>query len=177
MRTKVWDPPEIELLGGQRHPKMSPKRTHGLVQAAMIAILRRCSAGSGQVVPEWRCRFSAQDQFVPDVGYMSFDRLLPLSESEREEPPYAPDIAVEVRSPSNRASYDAKKIAVYLAHGAQMVLDIDPAARTVHAHATGAEARTFRAMDTFEHPHAPWLHFDIAELFADIDLPRSPSNG
>ncbi len=173
MPTVLRDKPEIELLGGRKYPKMSPKRTHGLVQMAVAAILRRCAAGRGQVVPEWRCRLTPMDELVPDVGYMSFERLLPLSDTEREEPPFAPDIAVEVRSPSNRAAYDAKKIAVYLMHGAQLVLDIDPADRMVHAHAPGTGTRSFRTLDTFEHPHTPWLRFDVAELFVDIDLPRS----
>ena len=173
MPTVLRDKPEVELLDGRKYPKVSPKRTHGLVQMAMAAILRRCVAGRGQVVPEWRCRLTAQDQFVPDVAYMSFERLLPLSDTEREEPPFAPDIAVEVRSPSNRAVYDAKKIAVYLMHGAQLVLDIDPADRMVHAHAPGIGTRSFRTLDTFEHPNTPWLRFDVAELFVDIDLPRS----
>ncbi len=173
MPTGLRDKPEIELLDGRKYPKVSPKRTHGLVQAAITGILRRCAAGRGQVVPEWRCRLTVQDQFVPDVGYMSFERLLPLSDPEREEPPFAPDIAVEVRSPSNRAVYDAKKIAVYLMHGAQLVLDIDPADRMLHAHAPGVAARAVHAIDTFEHPAVPWLRFEVAELFADIDLPRS----
>ena len=33
------------------------------------------------------------------------------------------------------------------------------------------------AGDTFSHPLVPWLVFDVAELFADLELPAGPSTG
>ncbi|MHB8147206.1 MAG: Uma2 family endonuclease [Vulcanimicrobiaceae bacterium] len=172
MPTILRDKPEVELLDGRRYPKVSPKRTHGLVQFAMATVLVRCAGDRGDTVTEWRCRLGPETEFVPDIAYVSFDRLRPLSESSREEPPFAPDVAVEVRSPSNRAQYDARKIAAYLAHGSLLVLDIDPATHTVYAHAPGAPARAFNGTQTFSHENVPWLRFEVAELFARLKLPE-----
>lgn len=65
------------------------------------------------------------------------------------EPPFAPDIAVDVRSPSHRAALMAKKIEQYLVHGARLVLDVDPAARIVHAYSSDI-VRTYGKGERFE---------------------------
>lgn len=86
----------------------------------------------------------------------------------REEPPFSPDIAVEVWSPTNDRHYLDQKIARYLATGAVLVLDVDPYARTIVAHDSSA-VRTYIIGETFAHPAVPWLRFDVAEAFADLD--------
>ena len=172
MRTILRDKPEIELLDGRRYPKVSPKRTHSLVQGNVLLMLMRCAANRGEAGPEWRCHVDAGTELVPDVSYYSYERLHSLSADKREEPPFAPDIAVEVRSPSNRKLYDAQKFAAYLDHGAMLVLDIDPASRTVYAHARGAGVRTFLETQTFAHESIPWLRFEVAELFARLNPPE-----
>ena len=171
MRTMLRDKPEIELLDGQRYPKVSPKRTHSLVQGNVLVTLMRCAANRGEAGPEWRCHPGAGSEFVPDVSYYSYERLHSLSADQREEPPFAPDIAVEVRSPSHRKAYDAQKFAAYLDHGTTLVLEIDPASRTVYAHARGADVRPFVEPQTFEHENVPWLRFEVAELFARLNPP------
>ncbi len=172
MRTMLRDKPEIELFDGRKYPKVSPKRTHSLVQGNVVAMLMRCAANRGEAGPEWRCHLGTTTECVPDVSYYSYDRLRSLSEDQREEPPFAPDIAVEVRSPSNRRLYDKQKIAAYLDHGAVLVLEIDPASRTVYAHTRGAGMRTFVEPQTFAHESVAWLRFKVAELFARLKPPE-----
>lgn len=168
MPAVLRDRPEIELLDGQRYPKVSPKRTHGMVQLAMAMVLVRCLSDRGDTATEWRCRLGPETELVPDVAFVSFERLRLLSAPEREEPPFAPDVAVEIRSPSYRAEYGAKKTAAYLAHGSLLVLDIDPKTRIVYAHARGAAPRVFHETQTFEDENMPSLRFEVAELFARI---------
>ena len=168
MPSVLRDKPEVELLDGRKYPKVSPKRTHGMVQLAMAMVLVRCFGDRGDTATEWRCRLEPQTEFVPDVAFVSFERLRPLSGAEREEPPFAPDLAVEIRSPSYRAEYGAQKIDAYLAHGSLLVLDIDPETRTVYAHARGSAPCIFHEKQTFAHESMPSLHFEVAELFARI---------
>lgn len=166
--------PEIEYLDGRPFPKVSPRRTHALVRLAAADVLRRCSQRAGQVGPEWRFNVGAgqgsKTELVPDVSYVSRDRLRALAPQEREEPPFAPDVAVEIRSPSFRARLLHGKIVKYLAAGALLVLDVDPATRRVVAHARDG-VRYFSQSDSFEHPAVPWLRFAIGELFAELDEP------
>ena len=175
MAVLLDDRTETEYLDGRPHPKVSPKRVHARVQFALAAAIDRCARRRGLVGTEWRFRLGSVDgtntSFVPDVAYVSYDRLRPLSDEEADEPPFAPDIAAEVRSPSQRLDLLARKVTRYLATGATIVLDVDPMKRTIVAH-TVRETRTYDADARFAHPALPWLDFEVAELFADIDIPR-----
>lgn len=170
----LQDKPYVEYLDGKAYPKaMSPKTRHSVVQGAALRILHRCSAGIGIAGTEWDFRLGIADgtqtMFVPDAAVLMLERLRSLPASDREEPPFAPDVAVEVRSPSYRRSFAAEKIVRYLCTGAVLVLDVDPIKRVVFAHSTGG-VHTFTESDRFTHEAAPWLVFDVAELFSDLDL-------
>jgi Uma2 family endonuclease len=151
---------------------VSPKLTHGLVQGALLRILYRCAGKRGRVAAELDVHpgrvDASETKFVPDVAYVSMERLRALSAEDREEPPFSPDIAVEVWSPTNDRRYLDRKIARYLATGAVLVLDVNPYARTIVAHHESA-MRTYEAGERFEHPAIPWLRFDVAEAFADLN--------
>ncbi|MFY9630482.1 MAG: hypothetical protein WAJ94_02600 [Candidatus Cybelea sp.] len=47
------------------------------------------------------------------------------------------------------------------------MLDVLPSEREIFAH-TKDGSRTFHAEGAFAHEAAPWLHFDLAEAFADF---------
>jgi hypothetical protein len=59
-----------------------------------------------------------------------------------------------------------------LATGAILVLDVDPYARSIVAH-DPSEVHAYKTGESFEHPAVPWLRFDVAEAFADLDDRRS----
>ncbi len=164
----LYDPPELEYLDGRPYPKVSPRRTHALVQAALLRILDRCAAERGEFGPEWRFCVGAADnsesEFVPDIAFISKERLGRLSDEEAEEPPFAPDIAIEIRSPSVRVLYLRRKIERYLATGSILVLDVDPACKAIAAHSLDG-VRTFHAGERFAHAAAPWLTFEVSEVF------------
>jgi Uma2 family endonuclease len=163
--------PAIEYLDGRAHRKVSPRFAHGLVAGNLCAILRRCAGERGAIAPELHVYPGRVDKtetiFVPDVSFVSWENLEALSEDERGEP-RAPDIAVEVRSPSNDLRYLEQKIARYLAAGSLLVLGVDPKLRRIFAHdRDGLEA--FKSGQPFARASVPWLTFDVAEAFANLD--------
>jgi len=173
MATILQDRPEIEYLDGRPYPKVSPKMSHGLVQLALARVIADCAGARGFVVPEVRFDPGAaagtkKTEFVPDVAYLSRERRLELTGEGREKPPFSPELAVEVRSPSDDLRYLAKKIARYLATGSVLVLDVDPKTRLIIAHATDG-VREYARGSHFEHPALPWLQFDVDAIFADLD--------
>ncbi len=174
MRTTVLDQPEWEYIDGERFRKMSPKFTHAAVQASVLEIFRGCAADRGRVLPEWRFSLGVPGEpttaLVPDVAYVSRERLRTLTTEEREEPPFGPDIAVEIRSPSHRAELLARKIRKYLSAGTLLVLDIDPTSRSVVAHSVGGMS-TFAVGSQFTHERATWLRFRVYALFDELDKP------
>ncbi len=171
--TKIFDfdPPEIEYIDGVGYPKMSPKRAHSRVQGALMRIVERCCSGRGEADPELRIRLGAGNELVPDLAYYSFDRLRALPESDREEPPIAPEIAIEVRSKSERRGLLEKKVAKYLAAGTALVVVADPYRGKIEAIAAKGR-RAFVAGERFETDAVAWLTFDVDEVFASLEIPE-----
>ena len=65
---------------------------------------------------------------APDLAYWSRERLAEMPERFVE---VAPDLAVEVVSPSDSQSYVHRKVLHYLDHGVRLVWVVDPKTRTV----------------------------------------------
>jgi Uma2 family endonuclease len=173
MATILRNRPEIEYLDGRPYPKVSPKISHGLVQGALVQVIAECACARGFVLPEVRFDPGAvagtkKTEFVPDVAFLSRERRQALSGKGREKPPLSPELAVEVRSPSDDRRYLAKKIARYLATGSVLVLDVDPKTRRIVAHAADG-IREYSRAEHFEHPALPWLQFEVDAIFADLD--------
>ena len=94
-----------------------------------------------------------------------------FTSAQASEPALAPDIAVEILSPSDRRRDVDEKVALYLKHGSKLVLEVDPDGYTIAAHARDG-VTTFGTDDSFAHDATPWLRFDVAPLFADLEFPR-----
>ncbi len=168
----IIDRPEVEYLDGRPYPKMSPKATHAFVQGAFIMLLRTKGAGAGKCLPELRCHIGVVDdtktEFVPDVAFILNERWYALPPGKREEPPFAPDVVVEIRSPGENGRLRRNKIARYLATGAQIVFDVAPRARAIHIHDANG-MRTLTRSDRVCDARFPWLDFDVAFVFEDLD--------
>lgn len=174
MHTLVSDPPAIEWLGGRAVPKVSPVHRHGVVQGRFWAILTALGKGRGTAATEWRFRLTKttrkerRTEVVPDVAFMSYDRWRPLTPLQRQKPPFAPDIAIEVRSPRDRDADVQWKIRAYIDNGALLVLDVFPTERRIVAYdCDGVEA--FTTGEMFSRTSVPWLHFHVDEAFADLE--------
>ncbi|HEY1975145.1 MAG TPA: Uma2 family endonuclease [Candidatus Baltobacteraceae bacterium] len=167
------DKPYLEILDGRCVRKVSPKRKHAVLQWRIAALIDRLGGSFGQVATEWRFHLPAGGNgattLVPDVAWVALERLRSLSENAREEPPFAPDIVVEVRSPSDREAHIAAKIAAYLANGSLVVLDVDPDREVITAHERGGST-TFSRGDFFQCSSVPWLRFETAPLFASLEI-------
>ncbi len=70
---------------------------------------------------------------APDAAFIAKARI-PETGIPKTYWPFAPDLAVEVTSPSDRFSAVQTKIAEYFAAGTRLVWVLEPATRTVHVH-------------------------------------------
>src|SRR6202048_5325380 len=122
--------PETEWILGRAVRKVSPFRTHALLQATALRGLAAWAETRGDVGTEWRFLPAPPGEIrrplVPDVSYVSDARLTGLEGTDLEAPPFSPDVAVEVLSPDDRARSLEHKIAVYLATGTTLVIVGDP---------------------------------------------------
>lgn len=167
--------PETEWVRGRPLQKVSPQRTHSRLQAAMTARLDAWAAGRGEVGPEWRFRVEPPGEvrrpLVPDVAYVSNDRLNSLTDDEIEMPPLSPDVAVEILSPDDRRADVDDKIAVYVRAGSSLVIVVDPARRAVELH----DLRGTLLLDesqAIEHAALPGFSYPVRALFAVLRRAR-----
>ncbi|HTD34577.1 MAG TPA: Uma2 family endonuclease [Candidatus Elarobacter sp.] len=167
--------PETEWILGRAVRKVSPRRTHSMLQSHVLVALRRWADGRGDAGAEWRFRIAPPGQIrrplVPDVAYVSNERLRGLDDTDLELPPFAPDVAVEIVSPGDRSRYVEHKVGVYLAGGSSLVVVVDPAKRRVTLH-DAQGARTLADREVLTHPALPGFALPLADLFAAADRPR-----
>ena len=167
--------PETEWLRGRAVQKVSPKRKHGELQLWLGATLRAWARGRGRVASEWRFRISPPGEvtrpLVPDISYLSYERMRGRAAGEWDTPLVAPDVAVEIRSPSDRTADIADKVATLLRAGTRLVVVIDPEACTLTAHEARAthDAHVYTERDTWTHPALPDFRLDVGEMFAEVD--------
>ena len=83
---------------------------------------------------------------APDVSFISAERI-PPDDLPPDYPPVAPDLAIEVLSPSERPGTRREKVQDYFAAGARLVWEIDPPQRTITVYRSADDATTLAATD------------------------------
>ena len=120
---------------------------------------------------EWRVYLDEHTTLVPDVSFISDERLKNLSETQLQKPPFSPELVVEIRSPDKRERLIRRKTTLYLEHGSIAVLDVDPSERSVRVTTRSGET-TLKAGDAFSHPAFPGLSLAVDAVFAPLDRRR-----
>ena len=115
---------------------------HGEIETNIIHLLIQHTRPHrlGQVTPGdvmFRLERNPDTLRQPDVAFVRTDRL-PPREQRRSYSPVVPDLAVEIRSPSNTARVLAVKVADYLRAGVRLVWVVDLDTQTVTVHTPGA---------------------------------------
>jgi Uma2 family endonuclease len=162
--------PALEWINGRVVQKVSPKRKHALAQTRFASAL--CSwadaAGAGTVGTEWHFHLAPHGEerrpLVPDVAFLSYARLPYATQLETEIPRIAPDVAIEILSPKDRAADVSEKVRVYLATGARMVVLVDTNAETVNV-LEAEQSRQFGRDAFFEHECLPGFRMPVSVLF------------
>jgi Uma2 family endonuclease len=103
---------------------------------------------------------------APDFAFVTKDRMTKQGLTGRFYPA-APDLAVEVLSPSDSAADVQEKIDEWLEAGTRQVWVINPAKKTVHVHSPGRAVAKSRVGDTLDGEDVlPGLKLPVADLFA-----------
>ncbi len=107
-----------------------------------------------------------QTVVVPDVAFVRWERL-----PDRVRPkgyiPVAPDLAVEVRSPSDRPRDIAAKLELYRRAGVPLIWWVDPTPRTVAVYHYGQLTATLGVDDDLDGADVlSGFRLSVAEIFA-----------
>ena len=159
-----------ELIRGKlSKTKMFAGIAHGAyaIRIAASLLLHADEHGLGLVVGAEAAFLLATNPdhaLIPDVGFIRRERVRPLAEMTGAMRG-APDLAVEVVSPSDRLTCVADKAAEWLHYGARMVVVVNPRNRTAQVH-TPAGVTTLHEDDTIDGGDVvPGWSMRVAEIF------------
>ncbi len=164
--------PATEWLLGGPVQKVSPRYAHGLMQRLVAERLGAWAERRGRVATEWRVWVTPGQEYarylVPDVAFISYERLPRAAREAAEEPYVTPEAVFEIRSKDDRKIHVEHKVDVYLRAGCDLMCILDPYERRLVAH--DRERVTIVGSDEdFTHPALPGFVLSLPELFAKLD--------
>jgi Uma2 family endonuclease len=108
---------------------------------------------------------------IPDVAFVSWDRIPGRRVPDEPIPELAPDLAIEVLSLSNTPAEMARKRREYFRAGTRLVWEIDPRARTVAVYTSADNPIVLRESEAVDGGHVlPGFQLPLPDLFGELDL-------
>jgi Uma2 family endonuclease len=159
-----------ELVRGRIIELTRPTFLHGYVCLEIASILRNWvkERGLGRVVGNDSGIVTERNPDTlrgADVAYYSYARL-PKDRVPEKYPNVAPDIVIEVRSPSDRWRDIHAKVAEYLNMGVLVVCVLDPEPQSAHLYYPDQPNRTLGPNDELTFPEClPDFRVSIRSLF------------
>jgi len=107
---------------------------------------------------------------IPDVGFISWERIPGRRVPDEPIPELAPDLAVEVLSRSNTPREMTRKLNEYFAAGVRLVWIVDPDRRVVNVFNSRTESKLLSEELTLDGGSVlPGFSLALRDLFAELD--------
>ena len=175
---QLWTLPDVpgkrfELVKGELIEVPGAGAVHGLIVGVIYHLLAAFVAGRelGYVFGDGVGYVLARDPDlvrIPDASFVARERV-PAGGVPEGFWPFAPDVAVEVVSPHDRADDVHSKVREYLEAGTRLVWVVWPRHRAVTAYTGDGQAREWRGDDELDGGDVlPGFRVRVAELFAAI---------
>lgn len=161
-----------EIVNGTFVEMTAPGSIHGYVASRVDRLLgafaeAHALGATFAAETAFRLRRAPDTVRCPDCAFVTSERLAAGLRPGAFEG--APDLAVEVLSPSNTHAEMSRKLAEYFRHGARQVWFVDPETRTVAAHSAGALPRFFEGDDALDGGDLlPGFSTPVAAFFAGL---------
>lgn len=155
-----------ELIKGELLTMPVPKLRHGFVTAKLLVLLyNHIEANNlGLLVGESGFHLETGPDTVlgPDIAFIARERV---GDDKDCFFPGAPDLAVEVLSPSDRRGKVERKTALYLELGGKSVWNINPPNRTVEVVRADGQRRLFHESDELVDDTVPGFRVPVSKIF------------
>ena len=156
----------LELIDGEiveKMPSFTPSRI--AIRISYFLLQFTLSNGIGYVTGEAGGYVMAEGNvFNPDVGYISKARL---PEEPDREVPIPPDLAVEVKSPTDSKRSMRRKAEKYLASGTRLVWLVFPDEQTVEVYLADKDVQTVGIDGVLDGGEVlPGFTFKVSDIFA-----------
>ena len=161
----------LELIRGELKVMPPSKLLHGIICARVATAL-----GSFVQEHDLGVVVGAETGFIverdpdtvlgADAAFISHEQLSTIEDLDKFAP-FAPDLAVEVMSPSDTAREVENKVALYFAAGARAVWVFNPKKKTVAVYTSPTDVRVLGEHDTLEGGDVlPGFTLELSKLFA-----------
>lgn len=175
LETMPDDGKRYEIIEGELYVSRQPHFNHQTVCANIVTLLKvwstRNHLGVANSTPG--IIFADDDDVVPDVMWISHERLATALESDGKLHS-APELVIEVLSPGeiNERRDRETKLKLYSRRGAMEYWIVNWRTRQIEIYrreeAALKQAKTVYADDTLQSPYLPGFHCEVREIFADI---------
>jgi Uma2 family endonuclease len=112
---------------------------------------------------------------LPDVSFVTWDRLLAADAHNKKIAPFGPDLAVEILSESNAHAETNQKRRELFGAGTRLIWVIDPKTRTAEVYADPSrpsQMTPVRETDALDGGAVlPGFRLTLADLFGDLEPP------
>jgi Uma2 family endonuclease len=158
-----------ELVDGRIVPMTPVGFTHNAMVGRLTWLIGQhvYPRSLGTVGPELGVKLKVDPDTVlaPDVTFIRRERI-----KDPDDPGFwqgSPDLAIEVKSPSDSMTALRRKAQTYLSYGTMLVLLVDPKSRTVSVHRRDAVPITLRNVDDKLDldPAVPGFRCTLGEIF------------
>ena len=165
------DDVRCQLIDGELILAPSPTTRHQRISLRLAVELtqhiERTGLGEACIAP-LDVVFPDREVYQPDILFVSNERRGIITEANIQG---APDLVVEILSPSTQRHDRGHKQNVYAERGVREYWIVDPDARTLEVLSAGANGwtptTTFSAEDVLVSPLLPGLSIDLGQVFAD----------
>ena len=164
---KTPDDERWELIDGELIPMASPTVPHQSVDALLgYEFVRLVKRGLGRVFHSIDVVLSPHNTFRPDLIFVSSERADIITHANIQG---APDLVVEIRSPSTAGLDEVTKRELYERHGVREYWLTDPEAQTVTVLLLGENGYEvvgiYAKGDTLTSPTLEGFSIDLDEIF------------
>lgn len=164
---KTPDDERWELIDGELIPMASPTVPHQRIDARLGAEFSTLvKQGLGEVFHSIDVVLSPHDTFRPDLIFVSSERADIITHANIQG---APDLVVEIRSPSTAGLDEVTKRELYERHGVREYWLADPEAQTVTVLLLGENGYEtvgiYAKSDTLTSPTLEGFSIDLSEIF------------
>ena len=154
-----------ELIGGEIVNMSHGTQLHDVVKMniveALIVYLRANQRTDLRVLAEIAYVVTPYDTFVPDVSVLSAHRLTPRKDKYVLG---APEIAIEVVSPSDTAAHLKAKVDAYLQNGSRTVWVVFPDSRSIVVY-SGTTSNELKDSQKIEDPLMAGFSAAVSDFF------------
>lgn len=165
-RMNTADNEAYELVDGELIPLPSATPLHGNIRGRAEQLVRNYFDRNpiGGAISEIDCLINGEGVRRPDLSIFLGERWLQL-DLKKIPAPYAPDVAVEVLSPSELVLDLNHKVRDYLLAGSQEVWLLDPENGELHVR-TKTGIRVLQGSEKLESPLLPGFSVGVEALLA-----------